>query len=223
MILYREIRALLIKDFLLEWRNKYALNGILLYVISTIFVCYISFQVKAGHVDVDTWNTLFWIILLFTAVNSIVKSFIIEPPSRFFYYYQVASPQAVIISKIIYNIALMAIVSALALFVYSIVMGNPVGNFQLFFITILAGAISLSVGLSLISGISSKSNNASTLMVILGFPVVMPILMIMIRLSQIAIAGIETKEITESLLQILGINLILGTLSYMLFPYLWRS
>jgi heme exporter protein B len=221
--LLREVSALIIKDFKLEWRNKYALNGILLYVFCTIFIAYLAFEVKSGVIEPETWNTVFWIIIIFSAVNSIVKTFIQESPDRFYYYYQTCSPTAIILSKIIYNIALMLLLSLMAMFFYSLILGNPLENTNLFLLILILGALSFSIALSLISGIASKTGNASTLMVILGFPVIVPILLILIRLSQYALIGIESEEITNSILQLVGINLILGTLSYLLFPYLWRS
>ncbi len=221
--MFKEISALITKDIRLEWRNKYALNGIVLYVFCTIFICYLAFKVKSKAIDPETWNTVFWIILIFSAVNSIVKTFIQESQDRFYYYYQTCSPIAIIISKMIYNIILMMSLGLIAFFFYSLVLGNPLEDIILFLLIIFLAAISFSVSLSLISGIASKTGNASTLMVILGFPIVIPILLILIKLSEYALTGIESAQITQYISQLIGINLILATLSYLLFPYLWRS
>ena len=68
-----EIKLLLHKDIKLELKQSYTLNSILLYAFSTVFICYLSFK---GVVDVSTWNALFWIILLFTSINAVVKRFV---------------------------------------------------------------------------------------------------------------------------------------------------
>jgi heme exporter protein B len=104
MSLFKEVSTLVKKEILLEWRSKYALSGILLYVFSTVFVCYLSFR----KINPVTWNALFWIIMLFASVNAIAKSFMQENRGRYLYYYSICSPQAVILSKIIYNQVLMA-------------------------------------------------------------------------------------------------------------------
>src|SRR5690606_28057535 len=106
-----EIRTLLWKEFLLEWRQKYAINGMLLYLASTILVCYMSFNLKPNQLNALTWNALFWIILLSTAVNAVAKSFLHERYGRMFYYYSLVSPQSVILSKTIYNLVLMLILA----------------------------------------------------------------------------------------------------------------
>lgn len=221
--MFKEISALIQKDLKIEWRNKYSLNGVFLYVFSTIFICYLAFEVKTGSIQSDTWNAVFWIIIVFAAVNSLIKSFTQEGVSRFYYYYQTCSPTSIIISKIIFNIVLMLIISSLSYIFYSIVLGNPIMNQGLFVINLVLGSLSFATALSLISGIASKTNNPNTLMLVLGFPVVVPILLILVRLSDYALSGIQNDEIIHSIWQLIAINLILGTLSYLLFPYLWRS
>ena len=68
------ILALLKKDFLLELRQQYTLYGIILYVVTTIFVVYLSM----GQPDDQVWNGLFWVIQLFVCVNAVAKSFLQE-------------------------------------------------------------------------------------------------------------------------------------------------
>ena len=69
---FKEISFLFRKEMMLEWRQKYALGGILLYVTSTVFVVFLSFV----KVLPDVWNALFWIISLFASVNAVAKSFV---------------------------------------------------------------------------------------------------------------------------------------------------
>ena len=74
----KEILALITKDFILEWRERYAINGLLLYIISTVFICYLSFQLKQNQLSPLTWNTLFWIILLFQSESVASSSHITD-------------------------------------------------------------------------------------------------------------------------------------------------
>src|ERR1700679_1330833 len=108
MQLFNQTWFLLKKEVLLEWRSKYAFNGVLLYVVSTVFICYISFHLTPGFEHSGgykvVWNVLFWIIILFASVNAIAKSFMQESKGRQLYYYSIASPQDIILSKTFYNI-----------------------------------------------------------------------------------------------------------------------
>ncbi|NBA88763.1 ABC transporter permease [Emticicia sp. CRIBPO] len=219
----KEIIHLIKKDFILEWRQKYALNGMILYVISTVFVCYISFKLKVSSIEKITWNTLFWIILLFSAVNSITKSFIQEKAGRQIYYFTLANPQSVIISKIIYNIGLMLFLGFLGFVVYFALMGNQAENVPMFLLSIVLGALGFSSSLTLIAGIASKADNSSGLMAVLSFPVILPILTMLIRLSKNAMDGLAFSSSYDEIITLMGIDLIVIALSYVLFPYLWKS
>lgn len=219
----QEIKALIEKEMRLEWRQKYALNGMLLYIISTVFVCYMSFKLKVDIIEPITWNTLFWIILLFSAVNSITKSFTQEGAGRQLYYYTLASPQGIIISKIIYNTLLMLVLSLLGFLIYTIMMGNPIQNIPMYLVCLLLGAIGFASTLTMVAGIASKAENTSTLMAILSFPIILPMLMMIIKLSKSAMDGLGWETSYDEIAILLAIDAIVLSISFLLFPYLWRS
>src|SRR5688500_13159709 len=100
------ILSLIQKEFVLELRRKAVIAGISLYLVSIIFICYLTFSLRQTTVNEATWSALFWLSILFANVNGIAKSFIGEKKGLLLYYYSIASPQAIIISKIIYNVVL---------------------------------------------------------------------------------------------------------------------
>ncbi len=216
----KDIQQLLLKEFTLEWRNRHSLNGLLLYVISTIFVCYLSFK---NIIEPTAWNALFWIIILFASTQAAFRSFITESKGRLLYLYTLTSPQAVILSKMIYNMLLIAAISVISYLFYALVLGNVVENSSLFLIALLAGSMGLAAILTMMSAIASKAGNGSTLMVILSFPVVVPLLMTIIKLCDQAIKGFFLSETYQYVIALVALNLISITLSYLLFPYLWRE
>jgi heme exporter protein B len=218
-----ELYTLFKKELVTEWRQRYALNGILLYVVSTVFVCYLSFNLQQGKLSVITWNVLFWIINLFTAVNAIAKSFFQEQYGRQFYYYSIASPQGIIFAKILYNGILMVGLTASSYFFYSVVMGNPVQDNLLFMGNLLLAAIGFSSALTMVSGIAAKASNNVTLMAVLSFPIILPMLIMLIKVSKNAIDGLTRSSSYQEIGTLLAIDVIVIALSYLLFPYLWRS
>jgi len=215
------------KEIVLEWRSKYAFNGVLLYVVSTVFICYISFNLNPGFSGSKSypvvWNVLFWIIMLFASVNAIAKSFMQESKSRLLYYYSIASPQAIILSKTIYNILLMSLLSMLALLVYLLFFTNTIGDPLFYFLTVLLGSISFSTVFTMISAIASKAGNNGTLMAILSFPVIIPVILLLIRLSKNAMDGIERSFSYSNMGVLLAINVIVIATALLLFPFLWRD
>jgi len=219
MSFFQQVKTLVSKDVTLEWRSKHAINSILLYIVSTVFVCYQAFK----SVDTLVWNALFWIILLFASINAISRSFVQESQYRQLYYYSIVSAKAIILSKIIYNILLMAFLSVIAYLVYSVIFKNPVGDPLLYFIAILLGSVSFATVFTMVSGISSKTGNNSTIMAILSFPVIIPLLIVLIKLSQNALQGLDRAISYGEIGVLLAINVITITISLLLFPYLWRD
>ena len=218
MNLFSEITFLLRKEVTLELRHKYAISGILLYVTSTVFVIYLSFI----KVDPTVWNTLFWIVSLFASINAVMKSFFQENSARQLFYFQLVNPIAVILSKIIYNICLLFIINVLTFVMMTIMVGNPINNTPQYFLAILLGSIGFSITFTFISAIAAKANNSATMMAILSFPVVLPILVTLIKLSKSAIRNTDTAWVRD-VLMLGAIDMILIALCFLLFPFLWRD
>lgn len=215
--------CLLHKELLLEWRQKYALNGILLYTSSTIFICYSVFILNGGGISPLAWNALFWIVVLFSAINTIAKSFLQENPSRNYYYYMITNPIALIVSKIIYGSFLMVIVSFLALGLYSLLLGNPVEDHAIFALNLILGSIGFASSLTMISSIASKAGSNTMLMAILSFPVLIPMILLVLRVSKNALDGLPPSTSLEEILTLIALNVIVIALALLLFPYIWRN
>jgi heme exporter protein B len=219
----KQILSIFWHEVHLEWREKHALNGLLLYLVSTIMVVYLGFRFKASTLHPIVWNVIFWIILLFGAVNSISKSFGAERQRKTLYYYTLVSPETLILGKIFYNIGLLGVIYLFSLFFYSILLGNPTKDFFLFLVCLALGASNFSLTLTLIAGIASQAKQNTTIMSVLSFPLVIPALLMLIRLSQNAIDGLDWSVSYDEILMLLALNLISLVLSYILFPFLWRG
>lgn len=215
----KNLIPLLHKEFLLEFRQRYAISGIVLYVFSMVFVVYIS-SIK---VQPQVWNVLFWLIVLFASINAVMKSFVQESGSRQLYYYQLVDPATLLFSKIIYNTFLLWVLSTLSFILYATVAGNPVKDPGLFALILLLGSIGFSIAFTFIASIAAKANNSATLMAILSFPVVLPILLTLVRLSAIALRLIQDTSYKRDIVNLLAIDVILVTLTFVLFPFIWRD
>jgi heme exporter protein B len=211
---------LLKKDVLLELRQQHTLYGILLYIAATIFVLYLS----VDELESTVWNGLFWVIQLFVCVNAVAKSFLQESKGRMLYYYSIVSPVTFITAKIIYNIGLMMGMSVVSLLLFSLFLGSPVTNAAVFTgITVLGGA-SISLVFTLMSAIAAKASQNAALMAILGFPVILPLLLLLMRLSKTAFSEVFKEG---ALLQvtglIVGLDALIIVMAVILFPYLWKD
>lgn len=217
-----EIGHFIKKEIQLDWRNRTLLGGILLYVVSSIYVTNLAFN---SAIDLPTWNSLFWIITLFTAFNATSKSFTTEE-RKYFYLYTLISPQKLLLAKMIYNISLMVVIGILSLFgFYLFISGQFLSeqNFWLYFLAVIIGSIGLAVILTMISAIASKTGNNNGMMAILGFPVIIPFILATIKFSGETLQGKGIASTGDSLLMMSAIIVLVGLLSYLLFPYIWRE
>jgi len=212
--------ALLRKDVLLELRQQHTLYGILLYIASTIFVLYLAID----EIEANVWNGLFWVIQLFVCVNAVAKSFLQESRGKMLYYFSIVSPVEFIIAKIIYNIGLMIGMSLVSLVLYSFFLSSPVSNVLQFTGIVVLGGASISLVFTLMSAIAAKANQNAALVAILGFPVILPLLLLLMRLSKAAFNEIFRDG---ALLQlsglILGLDALIIAMAIVLFPYLWKE
>jgi heme exporter protein B len=216
----KRINALLLKDILLEWRQKHTFYGILLYIAATIFVLYLSID----RPDANVWNGLFWVIQLFICVNAVAKSFLQESRGRMLYFYSTASPVEFIIAKMIYNLLLMVLMSLLSLLLFVIFLDDPIDNSLWFMGIVVLGGASISIVFTLMSAIAAKAQQNAALIAILGFPVILPQLLLLIRLSKAAFAEVFREgAVLELSLLIMGLDVLVIALAVILFPYLWKD
>ena len=215
----RVIQELLKKEFTLEWRNRYAFNGIVVYSLITVFTAFIAFK----EVGAETWNALFWVILLFAAIITVSKSFMQEARGRQLYYYSIASPIAVIISKIIYNICFMLFVSLLCYITYSWFLGNPIQQKGYFMLGLMLGSMTMGAAFTLLSALASKTNSGALLMPVLSIPIFFPCIMVLIKLSKAAVNGLSGSIILPELYVLSALFIMLIALAIILFPLIWKE
>jgi heme exporter protein B len=211
------------KEFTLELRKKSVIAGIGLYLTALIFICYLTFSLRQNSLNEATWSALFWLTILFSVINSVAKSFIGEKKGLSLYYYTLASPQLIIISKIIYNTILCFLLSVAGYALFIVFIYNPIQDHVIFFTTLFLTSLGFSASLSLISGIASKTNHSNILMAVLSFPVILSVLLMAIRITKNVLDGLEASTSYDELLNLMAINCILTSLAYILFPYIWRS
>jgi heme exporter protein B len=220
MALLHETWVIIHKDALLEIRQKYSLGSMALYVFSTVFVTFLAFS---KQLDPDTWNALFWIIVLFASVNSVSRSFVQEGHSRNLYYYTLVGPKSFIFAKMCYHSLLLFLLSAICFLFFALLMDLPYVNLLLFIVILFLGSAGLASVLTMMSAIASRSGNYFTLTSILGLPILLPLLISLISASGCCLQSCSWSEILKYLLILVVLDMIVFLLSFILFPYLWKD
>jgi heme exporter protein B len=117
----------------------------------------------------------------------------------------------------------MWVIALLAYVIYSLFIGDLVQDHLMFFVALMLGSTGFALILTLMSAIASKTDNNLSLMAILSFPVQLPFLMTLIKFSKNAVDGLDPSVSYGLITVLVLIIVIVLTLSYILFPYLWRD
>lgn len=208
------------KDLLLELRNPYAVYGVLLYVVSTVFVLYLTME----RPEAETWNGLFWVMLLFVCVNAVAKGFLQESRGRMLYYHTLTGPTSFVLSKTLYNVVLMAAMTLVTLLLFVAFLGKPTYDLMAFAGVGMLGGLGLSLTFTMLAAIASKAMQQASLMAILGFPVILPQLLLSMRLSRAAFAeAFREGAVSQLVLLLLALDFGILVLTLILYPYLWKD
>jgi heme exporter protein B len=218
--MFNNVAALVKKDILLELRQQHTFYGILLYIASTVFVLSLSID----EPDAKVWNGIFWVIQLFICVNAVAKSFLQEGRGRMLYYYTLVHPAAFILAKLLYNLLLMLCMSVISFLLYTFFIGNPLSNIFQFTGIVVVGGTSISLVFTLMSAIAAKAQHNAALMAIMGFPVILPLLLLLMRLSRTAFNEVfKEGAVLQLTALIIGLDTLIVAMAVVLFPYLWKE
>lgn len=215
----REVKALLKKEWRIEWRQSSTFSGLVLYVFSTAFIVYLGMK----EVHPIVWNVLFWILMLFNAVHAMAKSFMQEEEGVNLFLYTQVSAISVILAKMIYNSALLLVLASLCFTFYSVIMGNPVKDIGMFVLNLSVGSIGFAVVLTFIAALSSKSTNKTGLMAILGIPLIVPLLIMVVKVSKNAMDGLDRSISVMPILTVVAMIIAFFLSSVLLFRHLWTE
>lgn len=215
--------ALFAKELKLELRQKHTLAGIIMYVLATVFVCYLSFEkIEAPRI----WGALMWVTGVFTAFNAMQKAFASDGHGTQLYLYSIAHPRQVILAKSLYNALLVAVLNVISLTFFLLFFGGDAiadADFGQLMLGLILGSTGLGLALTFVASLAFKSGNGVGLVAILGFPVIIPLLITIVRHTTFAIEGMSYLQNSLNLLILVVLNLLSFVLAFILFPYLWRE
>ncbi len=215
----KQITTLVKKDVLLETRQQYTFYGVLLYVASTVFIIYLS----TGQPENEIWNALFWIVQLFVAVNAVAKSFLQDSKGRMLYYYTISGAVNYILAKLIFNAVLMLLMSLLTLLIFILLLGNPLVHFFQFLLISFLGSAGLSFVFTFLAAIAAKAQQQAALMAIMGFPVIVPQLLLLGKIANKSFSDALQSGWWQMVLLLFCFDVLIVLLSVILFPFLWRD
>ena len=203
----------------IELRERYAISGIFLYVLSASFIVFSIWR----QLPAREWGLTFWVIFLFSSLMAVLKTFGRESEGRYFYYYTLYHPLELFQAKVIYNFLLLLVIFFLLWGVLYFMAGDRIERTIWFLVTGIVACAGMSFLLTFITSIAIKTHQNASLTAVMALPLMIPLLINILRLTAYA-SNITPDNNPWNEFSLLGsITFLVMGMSLWLFPYLWRS
>lgn len=214
-----QVLAIIQRELRHELRSRKAWLAIMLYTGSTVYISYLGLQ---GNSDSSAHNAVFWLLIIFISMFATSGSFA-GRESEMSYIYTLISPTQFILARLIYNGLFLLSVSLVAFICFQFFVGFNDTNIPLFLAGLLFTVWGISSLLTMSFSIASKGGGGFTLMAIISFPLLVPLLITAQHISELSLSGVDTSDYGGYIATLLALDMIIAALCYLLFPYLWRD
>jgi heme exporter protein B len=215
----KQVLAIMQRELRHELRSRKAWLAILLYTGSTVYISYLGLQ---GNTDTATHNAVFWLLIIFISMFATSGSFA-GRESEMFYIYTLVSPGRFVLARLLYNGVFLLSVSLLAFVCFQFFIGFGDTHLVLFLTALLLTVWGISSLLTMSFSIASKGGGGFTLMAIISFPLLVPLLITAQHLSDMSLSGADSSNYGSYIVALLALDAMIAALCYVLFPYLWRD
>lgn len=181
----------------------------------------LSVSLAAGGAPLSpmTLSLLLWLILFFCAMNGLIHIFSRETDEGTDLFLKSHQPARMIfLSKILVSLLiyfLLTLVTLVSFLFFLNIPVEPVRVIPLF----LAGWLSLGLITSVMSALVARARGRGSLISVISFPVMLPVLWILIRRTTDLFSGHPAPD--RSLVFLLAFSLLVTMVTYLLFPLFW--
>ena len=220
-----EAIAIWLRDLRSEFRTRYALNAVVMFAVTTLIA--VSFSIGSYRIEEAErpflYSVLLWIILTFSALSGLARSFIKEEEAGTIDVLKLsARPQAVFLGKLLFNLTLLGALEVIIVPAFIFLMAYDI-NFPGFFAAmVISGGIGLGAGTTIIAAMMADASARGALFSALSFPLLLPLMIIAIKGCERAAIGINTAGWPEVKIAVAYV-IVMITLSLLLFPLVWEE
>lgn len=211
------------KDISSELRTRYAINSLAMFILVTISV--ILFSIGQENISEHLTGGLFWVVIFFSAMSGLSRVFVSEEERGTVLTLQlIASPSTIYSGKLIFNIILVFAMNIVIALLYSILFDEfIIRNFYLFIVAFILGNIGIGVSSTIIAAIISKAGSKGTLYPVLSFPILLPLILILLELTRFSMDGTSFDDSMVEIVVLVCYDVIMLTASYLLFDFIWKD
>lgn len=180
--------SVLAKDVQLEFRTRYALNLLLMFVVTSVFV--VALGIGRGAVAPGVKAGLLWIVVFFSASIGLARSFVSEEEAGTSLILRMnVRGSMVYTGKLAFTYLLLLAVDLVATLSFAILLELDVERAGLLALVLAIGSLGLAGATTLLSAIIARAANRGPLLPVLAFPTLFPLLMTVVPASVAALEG----------------------------------
>ncbi len=214
--------AVIKKDLRIELRTKFAINMVFAFVVASLLL--IMFTLKAQDLEPTPKSGLIWIIILFSALSSLGRSFIQETDKNTYNILRIyGSSSAVFMGKMVFNILFSLGINIITFGLYIILANIIVASWWAFSIILIAGTIGLSSVSTMIAAIVSQADRKGAIFSVLTIPLFIPFILLLTNLTKSAFVDGLSSNITNDMAAIIGFIGVTITAGVILFDFIWEE
>lgn len=219
---FQAMQAVLVKDFQLELRSKYALNTVLAFVAGALLV--VLFSLRAEELPLTARSGLIWIIILFASLSGLGRSFIAETERGTFDLLRLhGEPSAIYTGKLIFNFLFTLLVTFLSVFAYIFMLNITVYHPWLLLFVLIFGTLGLSGVSTMLGAVVSQASQKGTIFSVLSLPLLVPLILLMVRTTESAFSENLAEGLTDDVLAMVGFAGVVVSVSVILFDFIWEE
>lgn len=223
--------AILVKDLRVEFRTRTAFTSILVFALVTLVVVSLTAGpslVPSGSNNLGqsaiASSALLWVILLFAGMSGLARTFVYEEEVGTALALRLSAPPLAVFSgKLLFNLFLLLLLSLVVIPLYLLLIGLPIRLTGLFLLLWGTGVAGLAGTTTFLAALVARAHTKGALLSILAFPLLMPLLLALVRGTQITLLGSDIIEGIAYLKASLGYAGAMTTIGFLLFPVVWKE
>lgn len=214
--------ALVRKDALAETRNRASLNASLLFSVTALVA--VSISLGALPIPPKVLASILWVVLFFAATAGLARSFVAEEESGTALALRLSGgAHAVLLGKLLTNLALMAVLEAIVLPLFLLLLALPVANWGGFAAVLALGTIGLSAAATVSAALVAKARGKGELFAAIAFPLLLPALLGGIQGTQACLVRSSSGGLTGPIQLLVAFDGMLITIAFLVFEVLWEE
>jgi len=212
-----------VKEFISEFRTRYALNALLMFVVTTLSIIFFSIGHESPTQDILA-GTL-WIVIFFSAMSGLSRTFVAEEERGTSLTLRLlTNSNSVYFGKLSYNFILILSLSIIIAIAYLLLIKEfSVKTYSIFWCTIFLGSCGLASASTILAAIIAKANTKGTLFPVLAFPILLPLLLTCINATKLSVDGAFFVEGVKEFQILISFTVVMVTTSILVFDFVWKD